>query len=255
MDESWSSKFTSAQRERWLAAIAKRYSCRQYAGAPSLEARSALQYTLARMPVGGARIALGEGDPQALYFGLPFVPAISGSGHFAAVLIQQDAPDAQLMAGVIGEALVLEATHLGLGTCWVAGNVRRGALGLSPKKNERIAAVIALGQPAGANSLLHDRRKPLARLCLSDPSAWPLWAYQAAEAVRWAPSALNRQPWRMGFSGNTLMLTSGRYGCLDDGIALLHAECGLRGTPHRWRQAADGRSMLVASGENDDVPA
>jgi hypothetical protein len=64
---------------------------------------------------------------------------------------------------------------------------------------------------------------------------WPAWARAAMDAVRVAPSAMNRQPWRFALEGNELRLhfagvdTPRASKRLDCGIAMLHAEIGALG--------------------------
>ena len=74
---------------------------------------------------------------------------------------------------------------------------------------------------------------------------WPLWAYNAAECVRLAPSALNLQPWKLAFAGRTMMLQRKRFGSdLDLGIALLHMSLGVGEKDHVIRL---GEGKEVAS--------
>ncbi len=117
--------------------------------------------------------------------------------------------------GYAMERAVLKATSLGLGTCILGGTFKRsgfaGIMGL--QENERLPAVSPVGYPREKKSLLDRvlhlvagsaRRKPwnelfylenAASLSPDDPS---LGRYQRPlEAVRLAPSAMNRQPWRI----------------------------------------------------------
>ena len=132
-----------------------------------------------------------------------------------------------------GEAFVLEAAAMGLGTCWVSGSFRRGAVDIRLRDGERVLAVTPLGVPA-RDQMPPRRRKSLARICLNPPDNWPLWAYQAAEAARQAPSALNRQPWSFSYGQRTLRLLGGRADSLDMGIAMLHMMTAVAGIRHHW---------------------
>ena len=114
-------------------------------------------------------------------------------------------------------------------------------------ENERVVAVTPLGKAAG-EAPQKRRRKKLADICLSAPENWPLWAYQAAEAVRQAPSAVNLQPWRLNYAGRTLALSSVRAGAgLDMGIALLHLSLGVGDKPHRvrWGEGREIASLIA----------
>lgn len=247
----WSGSFTRAQLARWYGSIPARYSCRNYAGAPDVAQKSALNYAAARVCLPGVRIVLG-GCPKGFFLPVPFIGRVSGATDFAAVLVKRGQPAAKLCAGISGEAFVLEATALGLGSCWVSGSFRRSRCSPGAGQGETIAAVIPLGVPADREGPAGRRRKPLASLCKGDPAAWPFWAFKAAEAVRMAPSALNRQPWRFSFAGNTLRISGGRFGRLDDGIAILHAECAMSDTPHSWRTAKGLGGVLLSAEENDE---
>ncbi len=128
--------------------------------------------------------------------------------------------------GYAMEGIVLRATELGLGSCWLGGVFDRGraarALGLGA--GEVVAAALALGRPAERRSLAdrvvagatgaRGRKRPDELFFAApDPSvssgaaAWPLlppdspWRRaplaDLLEAVRLAPSASNKQPWRL----------------------------------------------------------
>ena len=107
-------------------------------------------------------------------------------------------------------------------------------------------AVIALGVPGEEGG--PRKRKRLSEICSSNPSDWPFWAYNAAEYVRIAPSAVNLQPWRLSFAGCTLMLSSVRANAsLDMGIAALHMTLGARDKPHTlcWGEGKEILSLIA----------
>ena len=92
------------------------------------------------------------------------------------------------------------------------------------------------------------KRKPLSQICVGDPTAWPLWAYHAAECVRRAPSAMNLQPWRIAFAGRTLLLKrAGFGGPLDMGIALMHMSLGVGDKAHvlRWGEGREIAALIA----------
>ncbi len=218
---------------------------RAYTDGPDVSQLSALHYAAARLALPGARLALGESDPEKLYRRLPFVAPVHGSRRYAAVICDESVPRAALHAGICGEALALEAVSLGLGTCWVAAFRRAGA-DIPLEEGEKLLAVIALGVPADEGG--PRKRKKLTEICSPDPAAWPLWAYNAAECVRIAPSAVNLQPWRLAFAGRTLTLFSTRAGAgLDLGIAALHMTLGVGDKPHvmRWGEGREIISLIA----------
>lgn len=158
--------------------------------------------------------------------------------------------------GYVGEAVILEATALGLGTCWVSGFFdpmkAKRLVDLAP--GERIVAVSPLGNPQGRETgtervmqgiASSHNRKPLDEIAPGH-RAWPSWAQRAATAARLAPSATNRQPWRFSLEGEDLLLCRNSRRdlprtskWLDLGIASLHVELGARaeGATGQWVDA------------------
>jgi nitroreductase len=152
---------------------------------------------------------------------------------------------AEVEAGYVGEAFVLEATRLGLGTCWVAGMFDRDTADrlteLGP--GERVVAVTPVGHPLERKALVERMMSAAVRsaarrqvddiaphLARGGSDAWPAWAVSAVEAARLAPSGANRQPWRFSLDDRGLALAAaeGAYWTapIDCGIAMLHAELG-----------------------------
>jgi len=112
------------------------------------------------------------------------------------------------------EGIVLRATELGLGTCWVGGVFNRGAIlrMLGAGKDEFAPAITPIGHAADNRSVRDqllrrsagsDSRKPPTELffsaaadgawaALEGPGAWA----PVLEAARIGPSASNKQSWR-----------------------------------------------------------
>ncbi len=240
---AWSGFYLQTQLKRWMQHIPRRFSCRDFSGPAQMAQKSALHYAAARVCLPHTRIVVQDCEPD-MFYPIPFVTTITGARHYAAVIADMAQEDAALWAGISGQAFVLEATSLQMGTCWVAANYRRRDVDIPLTGQEKLLAVIALGIPGDPEGASGRTRKPLKQLCIDDPAHWPLWAYQTAEAVRAAPSAMNRQPWRFSCSGNTMRLGFPRNN-LDAGIAVLHAECALRDVPHTWRTSAQRSHWLV----------
>lgn len=249
---AWEGFFSSAQRKRWQEAIPHRFSCRSFSAPADMTQKSALDYTAARAGLPGVRLVLSECDCNRLFFPIPFVPRIEYAAQYAAVIIDPAVQHAALHAGITGQALVLEMTSLGLGSCWVSGNFRRSAVDIPLVGREKVVAVIPFGHPA-PQSAGDRKRKPLKELCLDDPAEWPNWAFQAAEAARQAPSAINAQPWLFSYSGNTMRLSGRGFGGINYGIAVLHMLCALNDLPHQWRWSGDGKGLLINMKEEHDV--
>jgi len=116
--------------------------------------------------------------------------------------------------GYLLETIVLRATALGLGTCWLGGSFTRSsfARAMALRDGEVLPAVIAAGLPgesprwmdrvirSGAGS---DRRLPWEQLFFDGGFGAPLsttgaGAYaEPLQLLRLGPSASNRQPWRV----------------------------------------------------------
>lgn len=121
--------------------------------------------------------------------------------------------------GLNMEKVVLKATDLGLGTCWVT-NISKGAYirkEANLKFTERIAAVITVGYPSEklrkVEKIIEEETKGRDRkgwkdLFFNEDFKTELtpqdarYFKEALEAVRLAPSAVNYQPWRVIKIGN-----------------------------------------------------
>lgn len=248
---AWEGVFSPSELKRWLDAMPRRFSCRRFSGPADVAQLSAMHYLAARSELPGVRLVFRPCDSSRLFFPVPFVvDRIEYASQCLIVITDSAHPLAQLHAGIAGQALCLEATHLGLGSCWVSGTLHRKQLEAELREGERVAAVIPFGTYQGEPHSAP--RKPLAELCQDDPAKWPLWAYEAAEAARSAPSAVNRQPWRFAFSGKTFMMAGRGFGSLDYGIAALHIQCALHPYSPDCRFSQDGRSLLITIQDSDE---
>jgi len=126
----------------------------------------------------------------------------------------EERPRAMEDLGYTMEKIILKATSLGLGTCWLAGTFKRSAFAekMELAENELLPAVTPVGYAANERSTLDKimrsgaaskKRKPWSELFFKDPGKTPLAEEEAGnykqvlEAVRIGPSASNRQPWRI----------------------------------------------------------
>ncbi|MBO4837462.1 MAG: nitroreductase family protein [Clostridia bacterium] len=233
--------YSPAQCARYLSVLSGRYSCRTYAGGPDQDQLSALNYTAARVCLPGIRIVIAD-CPEKLFVHVPLVEPVRGTDKYACIIADMSRERARTLAGISGEAFILEAAAMGVNTCWVSGTYRRKAIDIPLKKGERILAVTPLGIAASADSVPMPHRKKMSQICRTAPEAWPHWAFQAAEAVRRAPSAINRQPWMLSYAQRTLRLLGNPADSLDMGIAMLHMEASAGNLRRSW-QWGEGRCV------------
>lgn len=226
--------YNADQKARLADAIPRRVSCRSYAASLSAGDWAALSYAAGRYRTPGARLHLLRMDESLFTGTLLSTGRIVGCQAVAAVIASSAVTRSKVHAGILGESLCLEATALGLGSCWVTGSYRKKALTVPLQTGEVVLGVIALGHPAeGAILPGNRRRKPVERLCKGDLREWPEEIRRTAQAVQMAPSAMNLQPWEMSLNGNRFILDANDRAQLDLGIALCHAELTLQ-TPHTW---------------------
>lgn len=139
-------------------------------------------------------------------------------------------PNLKEKVGYYGELLILEATALGLGTCWVGGTF--DASGIRTNPGEELICVITVGNVPAAESLkerliykaVHRTTKLIEQMLETDIEP-PLWLKQGMKAVQKAPSTRNRQ--RVSFQYQKGLLrasvpAAARFDFVDLGIAKLH---------------------------------
>jgi nitroreductase len=245
---------------RWYPAIEKRRSRRQFDTSRLVEPDklSALD-TVCRqfMPFTGARSCLVTDSARGIFRGIVgSYGKIKDAPVFIAFIGNMDSPSVQEEVGYTGEGVILEATALGLNTCWVGGFFRPESVAsmVEIKSNERVLAVTPVGYSRRTESLeeklmtgfgRHHQRLPVSRL-MSKPGLdkLPEWVGASLQAARLAPSAVNRQPWAFAVGNDNITVYVRTGGPeftvskrLDCGIAMLHIETaamsfGVRGEWH-----------------------
>lgn len=199
--------------------IKERFSCRSYDSAkidaPKLQALREYLEKMNDHLEGQARFLYVETDPLAGSKNekLGTYGMIAGANAFLVGVIGQQGASA-LEFGYCFERVVLFATDLDLGTCWLGGTFNRSEF--AQKANLQAEEWIPIVSPVGgrrAKPRLMDgmvravagsnKRKPWSELFfdgsvpnpLSEQSAGAY--FQPLEMVRLAPSASNKQPWRI----------------------------------------------------------
>ena len=163
-------------------------------------------------------------------------------------------PHAEEAFGFAFERVVLYAASRGIGTTWIAGTMDRPAFerAMALEAGEVMPCVSPLGYPAAKMALKEsmmrkgvkaDSRLPFPELFFAGGFDRPLTPEAAAplgevlELVRWAPSAVNRQPWRLVLDGDQVHFYEKKskgfvdksgwdMQKIDMGIALCHFACG-----------------------------
>jgi hypothetical protein len=203
--------------------IHRRYSCRTYLPEPIGEDEwrqlTGFMAGAGAGPLGSSvrfgLIAASPGDRASLRR-LGTYGFIKGATGFIVGAVRKGPKDLEDY-GYLLEQVILRATELGLGTCWLGGTFTRSTFvrrfgGL--QRGESMPAVVSLGLIGddGTERIREreqgSRRMPPAELFFERSFAEPLevdaaGGFAAAlEAVRMAPSATNKQPWRIVRSGS-----------------------------------------------------
>ena len=182
-------------------------------------------------------------------------PVLTGETMYVAGRVSK-VPHAEEAFGFAFEELVLYAWSLGIGTTWIGGTMKRElfekACGL--KEDQFMPCVSPLGYPAQKMSVREtlmrkgvkaETRKEAAELFFDKSFYIPLQetnpvTAEALEMVRLAPSAVNRQPWRVVRTGENyhfylkhdkgyVNAATGDLQKVDMGIALCHFVNGTAG--------------------------
>ena len=234
----------------WYDAIAVRRSRRRYGtrkiAKASLVALQTFCDEFSLAPGASVRLTQDSGNLfKGVAEGLGGYGRVEGAPWTAAFVAPEGA---ELEAGYVGEAFILEATRLGLDTCWVAGMFdRKTAADLVPlKKGESVLAVTPVGHAldrkqfvermmsvavrSAARRQVEQIAPGLVREDSPAGAAWPAWAVTAVEAARLAPSGANKQPWRFRMQADALVLSGAEKtywtAPIDYGVAMLHVELG-----------------------------
>ena len=200
--------------------IKQRYSCRSYLDQPiegvTMQLLADYASTIGPGPFGTQPrfklITATDQDRKALNklrtYG--FIKGATGFIIGAVQYVDRNLED----FGYLMEKIILYATDLGLGTCWLGGTFTKSSFGkkISVKRDELVPAVTATGYPSDKRRLIEritrrkanaDRRVSWNTLFFDSEFGSPLPRQDAGEfavpleMVRLGPSASNKQPWRV----------------------------------------------------------
>lgn len=202
-------------------------------------------------------------------------PVVVGTDLYVGAKMKK-APHLNEAVGYSFELLVLYAQSLGIGTVWVGGTMDRSAFesAMELAEDEVMPCVSPLGYPAKKMSLREtmmrkgikaDERMPFEELFFDGSFDAHLTHDRAGrlalplEMVRLAPSAVNKQPWRVvltgnaahfflkrskGFSGGTLDMQM-----IDIGIAMSHFDLAAKEAGLELHFALNAPDIAAKDGE------
>lgn len=206
--------------------IERRFSCRTYADQPiAAQTQQRLRERMTSLgagpfgtPLRFELVAATEQDRAALK-GLGTYGFIRGAAGFIVGAVGRGAKDFEDY-GYAMEALILAATELDLGTCWLGGTFTRSSFAekIHASSEEHMPAVASIGRVANPEQA---RRGLLRRLTQAESRlSWEILFFDqefgtplvresagrfapVLDLVRLAPSGSNKQPWRIVKDGET----------------------------------------------------
>jgi len=245
--------------DSWYDAIFQRHSHRKYSGeTPNEDLTSRIERVCDEFrPFPGARAVLVKDSGKAVFKGAvgEFFYKVTETPYYIVFIGNMGFDNIHSVTGYTGEGIIMEATSLGLNTCWVGGFYRREEVlkQLDLQGNEQVLAITPIGYSkddadrVGVSSKAY-RRKSMDKLVRNGDINSKGWIRTALESVRVAPSAANRQPWRFSIREDSILISTnnneGEFGVskkLDCGIAMLHLELGARkaGVKGHWDFLSD----------------
>ena len=256
--------------------IKKRHSVRNYENTGiSKDVKEKLQVYLDEInnsvgPFGGkVKIQLFEKDDTNKEIKLGTYGLIKGASYYLAVAYKKSNYDLEDL-GFLFEKVILYCTSLGLGTVWLGGTFNKGnfAKAMQLKEDEILPIVSPVGVEGGKKSILARifgsntfKRKDFGEIFFNKNFDTPLKPEDAKEynevleMVRIAPSAMNKQPWRILKDGNNYHIYSEgkiEMSRVDIGICICHfylsaKEKGLKGEIKVLSCREDNKYKYVAS--------
>lgn len=209
-----------------MDAIAQRHSVRSYESRPIEPATADLLRELIGTvnEESGLAFSLVVDDPSV------FSNLLASYGKFSGVdnvIVCAGPKGAGLgeAVGYWGEQLVLEAQMQGLNTCWVGATFSHRAALRYAEPGQELVCVIAIGYGKGEGKT--HPVKSVEQLSSVVGEA-PSWFERGMWAAQLAPTALNRQGFRVEYRGGTVHLNvvPGPFSSVDAGIVKRHFELG-----------------------------
>ena len=225
--------------KKYLSAMKKRCSRRKYIDRPiDLKHVKELEDSIAlynRESGLNMKLIIGNGgklfDGFRKSYGL-FV----GVQNYIAMIGSKTLPNRLEKAGRFGEKLILEATAMGLSTCWVGTSYDKNAAMDLCERDEVLDCVITVGYSDKKHSLkermmeygMHRQNKANKTLTEAEELV-PEWFKQGMDAVYLAPTARNLRPFVFKYKDGQVtasITVQTETAMIDLGIAKLHFELG-----------------------------
>lgn len=173
--------------------------------------------------------------------------------NYISLIGKKEDPDLKEKIGYFGEKIVLYATTLNLGTCWVGGTFDKKSCKCKVGEDEILLGIITIGyveekrnwKEALVRNVIRRKTKTI-EVMLKALEEVPQWVNEGMRAVQKAPSAVNGQPVHFEYrNGNILAYVNEKFGIelMDLGIAKLHFELG-SGNIGTWKFGNHGMYCL-----------
>lgn len=140
------------------------------------------------------------------------------ASNYIACVIEPSYPNTYQRCGYCAQQIVLKIVSLGLGTCYVGGTYNPSKVNAQLRAGEKIAFLILFGYEDNQSkslmskigyALTHRNKRKFSEYIQSDLTIDQIKEekpelYNAIEAVALAPSALNRQPYKIVLNDNQI---------------------------------------------------
>ena len=224
---------------KYLSAMKKRCSRRKYTNRPiDSECVKELEDNIALYNrESGLNMKLVIGNGGELFNGFrKSYGLFVGVENYIAMIGNKNLPNRMEKAGRFGEKLILEATAMGLSTCWVGTSYDKNTAMDLCERDEVLDCVIAVGYSNEKHSLkermmeygMHRQNKSKESLIQAEEPV-PEWFKQGMDAVYLAPTARNLRPFVFKYKdgqATASVTVQTETAMIDLGIAKFHFELG-----------------------------
>lgn len=148
------------------------------------------------------------------------------------ILAGSDSEDLNEKLGYYGADIMLYAQTIGLNTWWIGGTFNRNVDKIVP--GNKVIGIIAVGY--GATQGVAHKSKTSAEVS-EYIGKGPEWFKQGVQAALLAPTAMNKQPFKIAGKDTNVTITcdGGVYTGVDTGIVKYHFELGAGKSNFQWR--------------------